>query len=293
MAAQADLTMSTALVTGASSGIGAAFAEAYARRGARLVLVAPGEPRLAEVAERLRAEHDVEVHTVALDLAEESGPDELAKAVAEIGVEIDVLVNNAGFGTRGPYHELSADRDHREVMLNVVAIERVAHLFLPGMVARGSGTVINVSSTSGFQAVPYMAVYGASKAFVLSLSIALWAEGRRHGVRVLGLCPGPTDTGFFEAMGSRMSAGGRLRTTDEVVAAAFRALDRGQAYVIDGRLNYLTSNASRLLPRGFVARITERVLRRGSLAAIRNAGAGAGRKRTGRRARRPGARRAA
>ncbi len=265
MAAEADLKLSTALVTGASSGIGAAFAEAYAARGARLVLVAPAEPRLRQVADGLRARHGVDVHTVAVDLAEESGPDQLAKAVAEIGLEIDIVVNNAGFGTRGAYHELSADQDHREVMLNAVAVERVAHLFLPAMVARGSGTLINTSSTSGFQGVPYMAVYGATKAFVLSLSIALWAECRPRGVRVLALCPGPTDTDFFRVLGSRMSAGCRLRTTDEVVAAAFRALDRGQAYVIDGRLNYLTSNASRFLPRGLVAKITERTLRSGSL----------------------------
>ncbi|MCK9875642.1 SDR family oxidoreductase [Frankia sp. Ag45/Mut15] len=283
MAAHAELQMSTALITGASSGIGAAFAEAYAARGARLVLAAPGEPRLREVAERLRREHGVDVHTVAVDLAEESGPDTLAKAVAEIGLDIDILVNNAGFGSRGPYHEIAAERDHRQVMLNVVAVERVAHLFLPGMVARGGGTIINTSSTSGFQAVPYMAVYGGSKAFVLHFSIALWAEYRRHGVRVLALCPGPTDTGFFEALGSRMSAGGRVRTTDEVVAAAFRALDRGQAYVIDGRLNYLTSNASRLLPRGFVAQVTERVLRRGSMAMVRSARAPRPRRLLGRR----------
>ena len=263
MTADPDLRMSTALITGASSGIGAAFAEAYADRGARLVLVAPSEPRLWMVAERLGARYGTEAHVIAVDLADERGPDRLAEAVAEAGLEVDILVNNAGFGTRGPYHELSADRDHREVMLNVVAVERVAHLFLPGMAARGRGTVINVSSTSGFQAVPYMTVYGASKAFVLSFSIGLWAEYRRRGVRVLALCPGPTDTEFFEVLGTRMSAGGRLRTTDEVIATAFRALDRGQPYVIDGRLNYLTSNASRLLPRGLVARITERVLRPG------------------------------
>lgn len=266
MAAEADLNSSTVLVTGASSGIGAAFAEAYAARGARLVLVALAEPRLRRVAERLRQTYGVEVHVLAVDLAEQGGPDQLAKAVAEIGVDVDILINNAGFGTRGPYHELSADLDHREVMLNTVAVERVAHLFLPAMIARGHGQVINTSSTSGFQGVPYMAVYGATKAFVLSLSIALWAECRPHGVQVLALCPGPTDTDFFRVLGSQMSAGGRLRSTDEVVASAFRALDRGVPYVIDGRLNFLTSNASRFLPRGAVARITERVLRHGSVA---------------------------
>lgn len=261
MTAITDSRPDTALVTGASSGIGAAFAEAYARRGARLVLAGPTEAKLKPVADDLRARYRVEVHVVVVDLAVEQGPDRLAAAVAELGLDVDVLVNNAGFGTRGPYHELSAERDHREVMLNVVAVERLAHLFAPGMVARGGGTIINVASTSAFQAVPYMAVYGATKAFVLSFSIGLWAEYRGRGLRVLALCPGPTDTGFFDVVGARMSAGGRLRTTDEVVATAFRALDRGQAYVIDGRLNYLTSNASRILPRGAVARVTALVLR--------------------------------
>ncbi|MCK9931269.1 SDR family oxidoreductase [Frankia sp. Mgl5] len=256
-----DFRNRTALVTGASSGIGAAFAEALAARGADLVLAAPSEEKLRPVTERLRALHGVRVWTAPVDLAREDGPDLLVEQVRATGREIDVLVNNAGFGTYGRYEELSADRDHREVMVDVVAVERVTHLLLPAMVERGRGTVVNVSSTSGFQAVPYMAVYGASKAFVLSFSIALWAEYRSRGIRVLAVCPGPTDTNFFEVLGRRMSAGGRLRTTDEVVSAAFRGLDRGLPYVIDGRLNYLTSNASRLLGRGLVAGITARTLR--------------------------------
>ncbi|OAA25593.1 hypothetical protein UG55_102127 [Frankia sp. EI5c] len=255
-----DFRGRTALVTGASSGIGAALAEALAARGADLVLSAPSEERLRPVASRLRVLHGVDVRMIPVDLAGEAGPDELAERTLATGREIDVLVNSAGFGTRGRYEELAAERDHHEVMVNVVAVERLTHRFVPAMVERGRGTVINVASTSGFQAVPYMAVYGASKAFVLSFSIALWAEYRSRGLQVLALCPGPTDTNFFEALGSRMSAGGRLRTTDEVVTSAFRALDRGQPYVIDGRLNYLTSNASRLLRRGFVAAVTSRVL---------------------------------
>ncbi|KPM53510.1 oxidoreductase [Frankia sp. R43] len=255
-----DFRGRTALVTGASSGIGAALAEALAGRGADLVLTAPDQTRLRAVADRIRLLHGVDVAVVPADLSEESGPDDLIERVLADGHQIDVLINNAGFGTRGRYDELAAERDHREVMLNAVAVERLTHLLLPAMVERGCGTLINVSSTSGFQAVPYMAVYGASKAFVLSFSIALWAEYRSRGIQVLALCPGPTDTSFFDALGSTMSAGGRLRTTEEVVTSAFRALERGQPYVIDGRLNYLTSNASRLLRRGFVAGITARVL---------------------------------
>jgi short-subunit dehydrogenase len=256
-----DFRGSTALVTGASSGIGAALAAALAARGARLVLAARSEAKLRTVADRLRSRHGVQVDVVPVDLAREDGPDTLAAAVQRLGLTVDVLVNDAGFGTYGRYDALPADRDHREVMLNVVAVERVAHLFLPAMVERGRGTVINVSSTSGFQAVPYMAVYGASKAFVLSFSVALWAEYRSRGVRVLALCPGPTDTDFFQVLGVQVSAVGRLRTTEEVVAATFRALAKGRPYVVDGRLNYLTSNLSRFLTRSLVARITARRLR--------------------------------
>jgi short-subunit dehydrogenase len=256
-----DFRGSNALVTGASSGIGAAFAEALAARGAGLVLVARSEPKLRGLADRLRREHGVAVRVVAVDLANERGPDDVAAALRRDGLAVDVLVNNAGFGTHGQYDTLPNTRDHAEVMVNVVAVERMTHLFLPDMVERGRGVVIHTCSTSAFQAVPYMAVYGAAKAFTLSFSIALWAEYRRRGVRVLALCPGPTDTEFFRVMGVQMNSGGRLRTTDEVIRTAFRALERNRPYVVDGRLNYVTSNLSRFMPRGLVARITERVIR--------------------------------
>ncbi len=261
MATAIDFRGSTALVTGASSGIGAAFAEALAVRGAGLVLVSRSESKLEALASQLRASCGVPVHVIGEDLAQEHGPDRVVDILRRDGFGIDILVNNAGFGTHGLYHTLPAGRSHREVMLHVVAAERLTHLLLPAMVERGHGVVVNTSSTSGFQAVPYMAVYGASKAFMLSFSIALWAEYRSRGIRVLAVCPGPTDTDFFRVLGVEVSAGGRKRTTDEVIAAAFRALDRGRPYVIDGTLNYVTSNVSRFMTRGLVARITERVIR--------------------------------
>ena len=257
-----DYRDSTVLVTGASSGIGAALADAFAARGARLVLAAQAETRLRSVAEGLRERHGADVLVVPVDLANEDGPDRLAARVREAGLAVDVLVNNAGFGTHGRFHELSADTDHREVMVNVAAVERMTHLFLPEMVRAGRGTLINISSTSAFQAVPYMAVYGASKAFVLSFSLALWGEYRKQGIKVLAVCPGPTDTPFFDTLGVRLKAGGRLRTTDEVVAATFRALQRGRPFVVDGQLNQLLVAATRFLSRPMLARITERVLRR-------------------------------
>jgi short-subunit dehydrogenase len=203
----------------------------------------------------------VPVQVIEADLAHEDGPDQVVDKLRQAGVGIDILVNNAGFGTYGHFHTLPPERNHREVMLDVVAVERLTHLLLPAMVERGQGVIINLSSTSAFQPVPYMATYGASKAFVLSYSIALWAEYRDKGIRVLAVCPGPTDTGFFRVLGFEMPLGGRLRTTSDVTAAAFRALAKNRPYVVDGKLNYVMANLTRVVTHGLLARITERVIR--------------------------------
>src|ERR1700710_870640 len=191
-----------AVINGASSGLGAIFADQLARRGLSLILTGRNETRLDEVAQRVR-QITPNVELVVGDLGTEAG---VADLVTRLGERpIDVLVNNAGFGTYGPFAEVDADREHELVAVNVDALVRLTHAVLPGMLERKRGGILNVASTIAFQPAPYQATYGASKAFVLSLSQALWAETRGTGVTVTALCPGPTETGFVGALGSDVS----------------------------------------------------------------------------------------
>ena len=188
-------------MTGASSGLGRGLAARLADRGMSLVLTGRNEARLDEAAHEIRrAAPRVKVETVAADLSTRSGVSALLDHVGDRPIE--VLVNNAGFGSYGPFAEADAEREADEVAVDVSAVITLARAFLPGMLARGSGGILNVASTIAFQPAPYQAVYGASKAFVLSFSQALWAEARAAGVAVTALCPGPTRTGFVDALGA-------------------------------------------------------------------------------------------
>jgi short-subunit dehydrogenase len=252
-----------AVITGASSGLGAIFAEQLARRGHSLVLAGRDELRLAAVRDRVRQlAPAVDVEVVAGDLGTRAGIDEL---VAHLGGRaVGVLVNNAGFGTYGPFAEADVAREHGIVGVNVDALMGLTRAVLPGMLARGSGGVLNVASTIAFQPGPYQAVYGASKAFVLSFSQALWAETRGSGVTVTALCPGATETGFVDALGADVSHTAiyrNLAAPEPVVAAGLRALDRGRAVVVTGARNKLMATAGRLSPGWVSALITKRMLR--------------------------------
>jgi short-subunit dehydrogenase len=250
--------MSVAVITGASSGLGAIFADQLAQRGHKLVLAGRDQNRLSAVAQRVGQNAELVVG----DLGTDKGVDALITHLADR--DIDVLVNNAGFGTYGPFAEIDAEREHELVAVNVDALVRLTHAVLPGMLARGRGGILNVASTIAFQPGPYQATYGASKAFVLSLSEALWAETRKSGVTVTALCPGPTRTGFVDALGEDVSHTAiykHLAAPEPVVAAGLKALDKGHAVVIPGWRNRVTSTFGRLTPGSLSALVTGRMLR--------------------------------
>ncbi len=252
-----------AVVTGASSGLGAIFAEQLARRGLSLVLAGRDRARLDAVAQRIgQIAPNAAVELVVGDLGTDAGVEDL---IAHLdGRGIDVLINNAGFGTYGPFAEIEAGREHELVAVNIGALVRLTHAVLPGMLTRRRGGILNVASLIAFQPGTYQATYGASKAFVLSLSQALWAETRGSGVTVTALCPGPTQTGFVDALGSDVSHTAiyrRLAAPGPVVAAGLRALDRGHAVVVPGLRNRVMATSGRLAPGRLSALIGGRMLR--------------------------------
>jgi len=259
------LVHSTALITGASSGLGAEFAAQLAAQGHDLILVARSGDRLAALAERLIAEHGVRAHVLVQDLAEPDAARRVADRLASRGLSVDLLVNNAGFGTCGRFEEISGarDHDHDQLMVNVVALVDLTHELLPGMLECGRGSVVNVASNAAFQPSPYFAVYGAAKAFVLNFGLALRQEYRGRGIRVLTLCPGPVETAFFDTIGTRKAAvTGSMTTPEPVVRAALRALDRDRGYVAPGLGNTLAAHLTPRRPRTVVAAIAERVTRK-------------------------------
>ncbi len=252
-----------AVVTGASSGLGAVFAERLADRGMPLVLTGRDADRLERVRRHVQEKAPgVAVDLVVGDLGTETGVQDLLDALD--GREIDILINNAGFGTYGPLVEIAAEREHELVAVNVDALVRLTHAVLPGMLARDRGGILNVASTIAFQPGPYQATYGASKAFVLSFSQALSAETRQTGVAVTALCPGPTRTGFVDALDADVSQTAvykNLAEPEPVVDAGLRALDRGRPVVVPGWRNWLMANAGRMSPGWMATRISERMLR--------------------------------
>ena len=251
-----------AVVTGASSGLGRGLAARLADRGMSLVLTGRNEVRLNDVADEIRrAAPRVKVETVAADLSTASGVSALIDHVGDRPIE--VLVNNAGFGSYGPFAEADPDREADEVAVDVSAVVTLARTFLPGMLARRSGGILNVASAIAFQPAPYQAVYGASKAFVLSFSEALWAEARTAGVAVTALCPGPTRTGFVDALGADVghtAIYSRLAEPGPVIEAGLRALDKGRAVAIPGIRTKVIALSGRFMPREWLTRLSARLL---------------------------------
>jgi short-subunit dehydrogenase len=255
-----DFKGQRALVTGASSGIGEVFARQLAERGANLVLVARSQDKLEALAQELEERFGTSVDVLACDLSEPGAGAALAARVAERDVSIDVLINAAGFGLFGQLHEADPARTSQQVRLNVDALTELTCALLPQMRARNRGAIVNVASTAAFQPLPYMAVYGATKAYVLSFTEALWAETRDTEVRVTALCPGATDTPFFDTASDHASIGHRMAPGD-VVDAAFSALERRRCSVTPGLRNRLLAATPRLTPRQMVVRVSERTMR--------------------------------
>lgn len=252
-----------ALVTGASTGLGAVFATALARQGYDLVIVARSQERLQALAERLHQAHGVVVEVIVADLTE---PKELrlVEARAARDQALDLLVNNAGFGTIGAFATLDPEREAQEIQLNVTALVRLTRAALPGMIARGRGGIINVSSLSAFVPGPYDATYGATKAFVNSFTESLHEELRDTGVRVQALCPGFTQTEFQQRAGMDVSALPALvwMTPEAVVDASLAALQRGQVVYVPGRSNRLLAWLIGVTPRALIRRLTGILARR-------------------------------
>lgn len=260
-----------ALVTGASSGIGEMFATVLAERGLDLVLTARSEGRLRELAADLTARHNVRVHVVPLDLAERGAPERLHAATDSLGLQPNLLVNNAGLGALGRFTETEHERHLTLVRLNIEALVALSRLYLPAMLDRRAGGIVNVSSTASFQPLPHFALYGASKAFVTSFSTALWAECRRSGVRVTAVAPGPVAETRF---GRRPVAGAAADTAEEiatltwnelprrhVVESALDGLERDIPVVVPGLTNAAGASGVRFVPRRPLLVMAERVLR--------------------------------
>ncbi|GAA1706108.1 SDR family NAD(P)-dependent oxidoreductase [Microbacterium sediminicola] len=215
-----------AVITGASSGLGRGYATEFAARGADVVLIARRAERLEELAATLRSLHGVAVDVLPADLADPAAPQVIADRLGELGVRATALVNCAGFGTAGLFENEDPARIAQEIAVDVTAPTLLARLLMPDLLAAERGILLMVSSTAGHQPTPNLAVYGASKAFVTSLTAAIWRENRGSRLRVLAVCPGPTATEFFEAADSRQFVVGRIGTIAEVVSASFTALDR-------------------------------------------------------------------
>lgn len=251
------------LITGASAGIGAEFARQFAAQRHDLVLIARREQALTALADELRSTHGVTVTVLALDLSRPESATELHSRTEELGIQVDVLVNNAGFGTHGDLVDSDPARLAEEIQLNCGTLVGLTALYLPAMRRRGRGTIINIASTAAFQPVPHMAVYGATKAFVLSFSEALWAEEKKHGIRVLAVCPGATATEFFDVAGESAAVGVK-RTAKQVVDNTMRELIGKKPSFVDGAANAVTARfLTRVVPKRVALAVTGLAMGRG------------------------------
>ena len=243
-----------ALVTGASAGIGVALAEQLAEGGTNLVLTARRLERLEELAKKLSEKNKIKAEVFAADLARAGEAEKIFAFTEGTGIEIDLLINNAGFGAFGELQDVETQRLLEMVQVNCGAVVHLTRLYLPGMVGRKRGDIMILASTASFQAVPYISTYAATKAFDLLFAEGLAEEMKPHGIRVCALCPGSTESEFHEVAGQTKFVH-KSETAEKVARTGLKALAAGKSYVISGLGNYLGAHGERLVPRRMVTRI--------------------------------------
>jgi hypothetical protein len=252
----------TALITGSSSGIGYELAKVHSENGDDLVLVARGKDKLDDLKKELVGKYKTNVYTIGKDLSLPGAAKEVYEEIKKQNIGIDYLENNAGFGDYGFFAESDWEKQEQMINVNILSLTHLTRLFLPDMIKRGNGKILNVASTASFQPGPTMAVYFASKAFVLSFSEALNNEVCDHGISVTALCPGPTQSGFQDAasmQNSRLFKGNNFPSSREVAEYGYRAMMKGKAVAIHGFRNTLMANSVRFAPRSIVVRIARKM----------------------------------
>ena len=250
-----------ALVTGASAGIGLALAAQLAAGGTNLILTARRRERLETLAQRLSQQHGVRIEVFPADLTLPVAPEHLFAFTEKQRIVVDLLINNAGFGTYGRFHISDRTRQLAMVQVNIAAVVALTHLYLPGMIHRRRGDILIVASVAGFQGLPYLATYAASKAFDLLFAEALAEEVGGYGIRVCALCPGSTATEFQQVAGEPHRLHQHTESAAKVARVGLKALARGRSYAISGVANYLGAHAQRLVPRQLVTRMAAKMLR--------------------------------
>lgn len=257
--------MTTALITGASSGIGEEFAQQLAAKQTNLILVARSQDKLEELASKLQHQYSINAEVIVQDLTIPAAGKTVFDLVQQKGLTVDLLINNAGFGDYGEFSDRDLTRQLSMIQLNITVLTELTGLFLPAMKQRGQGGIMNISSIAGFQPLPYMSVYAATKAFVLSLSEALWAENKDTGVRILAVCPGPTESDFFkvadfpDSLAESQSKTMSMTPAKDVVTEALKALYKGQSSIVTGGFaNQLIVNIPRFVPRDFLVSAVEK-----------------------------------
>jgi short-subunit dehydrogenase len=262
---------STALVTGASAGIGAAIARELAARGHGLVLVARRKQRLAALADELAHEHGVRAEAIACDLSKPAPRGRLPSQIADLGLDVEILVNNAGFATNGPFSDSDTERELEQVRVLVEAVVALSSAFVGGMVTRGRGAILNVASTAAMQPLPYSAGYSAAKAYVLTFSEALHQELRGRGVTVTALCPGPVSTDFWQLSGWEVHGGNSFEnavprpawiSAEDAARAGVSGLDSGRRVVVPGLSVRAAMQAVRYVPHAVKLPAIEWIMRR-------------------------------